>query len=36
LEEDLGGEEVGRREVIGTVVERNNIEEVENGVDVLE
>ena len=36
LKEDLGGEEVGRKEVIGTVVERNNIEEVKNGVGVLE
>jgi hypothetical protein len=36
LEEDLGGEEVGRREFISAVVDRGDVEKVENGEGVLE
>ena len=36
LEEDLGGEEVGRREVISTVVDGGDVEKVENDEGVLE
>ena len=36
LEEDLGGEEIGHREVIGAVMDGGDVEKVQNGVGVLE